>query len=596
MGKLKNINWKGIIAGVLSAAATFTLAGCSEAKEGPIVVNNIGYSNVRTIDEMGLDENRFAVLDAGDHDTVKIPFQRTKFEMCNEHGVCLGIVISSDSSTESDIYDDVEYAKSLVRDYEVKFPVYFNIDKIITNDNLNIEMKTKLIKDFLEKCSANNIYVALHGTDTNLCLVKEYCKITGYDALVVKDKEEITYDGKYNVYEDLDGTLYATVDLEQIILGKGLNDSKSFANDGSYTISSEDELREISLRCGMSVNEILEFNNLKKKDIVKGTVLRIPCQIDTSVPQGERTFAKVDEPLVGCDMSYAQGKSTNWGQMSNYFDFVILRSNTGLTEDDCFSYNAQQAAMENIPIGAYCFNEYNSKGFTSLEDFTKKQEQQADFTISVLKNKKIDYPVYLDIEGLVDSTTYSKEAVKSMLNVWAKKMTSAGYIPGIYCNGSTYQFLSGCVDYDISDNFEVWVAGGPQYSGTEGNCSKHQHVYLDDISEVTEEQKNKTNATIYQRTNIGVVRDENGDVVAGDSRDHLDINLGFIDYAAREEAEQANRFAIKEFDRVDWAGIGINAASAMASLVLLAGGSILGVREIKKKLNNKSKPKVKMKK
>lgn len=233
MGKLKNINWKGIMAVVLSAAVPLTLAGCSESPEGPIVVNNIGYSNVRTIDEMGLDENRFAVLDAGDHDSVRIPFQRTKFEMCNEHGVCLGIVISSDSSTESEIYDDVEYAKSLVRDYEVKFPVYFNIDKIITNDNLNIEMKTKLIRDFLEKCAANNIYVALHDTDSNLCLVKDYCKITGYDALVVKDKEDITYDGPYNVYEDLDGTLYATVDLEQVILGKGLNDSKTFANNGS---------------------------------------------------------------------------------------------------------------------------------------------------------------------------------------------------------------------------------------------------------------------------------------------------------------------------------------------------------------------------
>ena len=55
-------------------------------------------------------------------------------------------------------------------------------------------MKTKLIKDFLEKCAANNIYVGLHGTDTNLCLVKEYCKITGYDALVVKDKDEIAYE------------------------------------------------------------------------------------------------------------------------------------------------------------------------------------------------------------------------------------------------------------------------------------------------------------------------------------------------------------------------------------------------------------------
>ena len=28
--------------------------------------------------------------------------------------------------------------------------------------------------------------------------------------------------------------------------------------------------------------------------------------------------------------------------------------------------------------------------------------------ISILKNKKIEYPVYLDIEGKVDSTTYKK--------------------------------------------------------------------------------------------------------------------------------------------------------------------------------------------
>ena len=43
------------------------------------------------------------------------------------------------------------------------------------------------------------------------------------------------------------------------------------------------------------------------------------------------------------------------------------------------------------------------------------------------------------------------------------------------------------------------------------------------------------------------------------------------------------KFAIKEFDRIDWAGVGINAASAMASLRLLAGGSIIGVKTIKKK-------------
>ena len=592
MGRL-NINWKRVLAGGLAGLIPFTFAGCSQSKEGEIVTNSIGYSHVRTLDQMGLDEDRFAVIDIGDHNTVGTTFQRTKLKMLNEKGVCLGVVISSDSEDEAGIYDDVEYAKSIVRDYEVKFPVYLNIDKIITDDDLNIEMKTKLIRDFLEKCSSNNIYVGLHGTDTNLCLVRQYCKITGFDALVVKEKDTIDYDGPYTVYQDLDGTLHSNQDLEQVILGKGLNDAANFTNDGSYTISSEAELTEVSLRCGMSVNEILAFNNLNRRDIVENTVLRIPSQIDTTVPQGDRTFAEVATPLVGCDMSYAQGTSTQWDKMADYFDFIILRSNTGFTEDDCFTYNAQQAALANIPIGAYCFNEYNTAEFSSLDDFIKKQEQQADFTISLLKNKKIDYPVYLDIEGTVNSSTYSKEGVQAMLEIWSRKMTESGYVPGIYCNGSTFRFLSNCVDYDISEKLDVWVAGGPQYSSTEGDCSKHTHISLDQIAPVSEESKQKTDATIYQRTNISVVKDENGEIVAGDGRDHLDINLSFVDYAAREDTEQTDTFAIKEFDRIDWAGMGINAAAALAAAAVIGGGAMIAIKKAKSHSNVKVKPKKK---
>lgn len=594
MGKL-NINWTRLLAGGLATLIPLSLAGCGKTNQGDVIVNNIGYSNVRLIDETGLDPNNFAVLDVGDHDSIGISFQDKKLKMCNKKDVCLGVVISSDSVDEAGIYDDVEYAKSIVRDYKVNFPVYLNIDKIITNDDLNNEMKTKLIKDFLEKCAANNIYVGLHGTDTNLCRVKEYCGITGYDALVVQEKETIDYDGPYTVYQDLDGTLHSTTDLEKIITGKELNQSAGFANDGSYTVSSSDDLIEVSLRCGISVNEILEFNNLKKGDITENTKLRIPSQIDTTVPTGDVTYKQLDTPIVGCDMSYAQGTDTQWDKMSKYFSFVILRSNIGLTEDDCFSRNAQQAALANVSIGAYCYNAYSSDDFESHEDFVKKQKQQADYTISVLKNKKIEYPVYLDIEGLVNSTTYKKEDVQAMLEIWSTKMTESGYIPGLYCNNSTFKYLSSCVDYDLSEKLEVWIAGGPQYSSTEGNCSKHTHIELDDIEGVTEETRAKTNATVFQRTNIALVTDEDGNAIAGDSRDHLDVNLSFVDYSVKEQVDPENVWDIKEFDRFDWKSVlTIGGASLGGVLALaLAGGSIVAVKKFKSKRN--STPKVKMK-
>ena len=595
MSKLR-LNLKQWLALGFAVLVPATCSACSQAPEAEIPVNSIGYSNVCPVTGWNVDEDSFALFNIGDHDSVETHFQNRKMELCNEKGMCVGVIISSDAEDEAAIYDDVEYVKSIVRDYEVKFPVYLNIDKIITNDDLNNEMKTKLIRDFLEKCSANNIYVGIHGTDSNLRRAKEYCGITGFDALVVKESEEILYDGPYSVYQELDGSYVATVDLEQIILGKGLNDSEAFANDGSYTIKSESELTDIALQCGMSVNELLEFNDLTRKKISKAIeesttlVIRIPSQIDTSVPQGEVTYKRVDEPIRGCDMSYAQGTNVQWDKMSDYFDFIILRSNIGLTEDDCFATNAKQASLENISIGAYCYNEYNSSDVNSHEEFVKKQEQQADYTLSILKNKKIEYPVYLDIEGKVDSTTYKKEDVQAMLDIWVNKMTLSGYIPGLYCNQSTFRFLQGCVDYDLSERLQIWVAGGNQYSSTEGNCNAHNHLTPETVTPSSALYNEEIGATMGQSTNICVVKDENGDKVVGDTRGHMDINYSLVDYSDREYSEETDKFAIKEFDRQDGKLIGMG----IVSTLVLAAGTILGVK-LRNKVKSNGRPKVKSK-
>lgn len=599
MSKLR-LNKQGFLALLLAGTITISgLVALLQKNDSPEVTieNGIGYTNINPIKNWNVHPEDFVVLDIGDHNSVKTHFQDKKMKMCNEQDISLGVIISSDASDEASIYDDVEYVKSIVRDYDVDFPVYLNIDSIVTNDDLNNEMKTKLIKDFLEKCSANNIYVGIHGTDTNLCRVKQYCDITGYDALVVKEKETIDYDGPYNVYQELDGTLVAKENIAEVISKKDLNDSKGFASDGSYTISSESELTDVALRYGMSVNEILEFNGMKKKDIVENTVLRIPSLIDTTVPKGDVTYEQLSTPIRGCDMSYAQGTDISWEVMPDYFDFLILRSNIGLTEDDCFATNAKQAALANIPMGAYCYNTFSSDDFDSSEEFVKKQEQQADYTISVLKNKKVEFPVYLDVEGKVDSTTYKKEDVQAMLDVWVNKMTTSGYIPGLYCNQSTFRYLQSCVDYDLSERLEIWVAGGEKYSSTEGDCTKHTHVDIENVSANEVMDSLSVKAPIVQYTNIAkVTTTENGEetVVAGDSRDHLDINYSTVDYSSQEYTSDAKTtFDIKEFDGLDridgelWL-YGLLGAGA------LVGGTVIAANIIGAK-KRKQTPKVKSK-
>lgn len=569
----------GIMAGFIlvgsTAAAGFGLLSKKEEK----VENQIGYSNVT----FNMDPEDFVILSIGDHDDYgSIKFQKSKMEYCNKNDISLGVVISTDSENEADIYNDVEYAKGIVRDYNIDFPVYLNINNIITNDDLNNEMKTKLIRDFCEKCSANNIYVGLYGTDTNLSRVKQYCNINEYDAFVVMDKDEITYDGPYKVYRDMEGKIIAKEDISKIIRNKDLNNSERFASDGSFTISNEEELIDVSLRYGLSVSELLEFNGLKKSNIKGKTTLRIPSSIATAIPTGVVTYKQLDRPIIGCDISYAQADSPDWEQLANNFDFMIIRSNIGLSEDSYFAKNATQANLNNIPIGAYCYNKFDSRDCQSRENFIAQHEHQADYTISVLKNKKIDYPVYLDVEGIVDSTTYEPEDVISMLNIWKTKMEAAGYIPGLYCNQSTFKYLASCVDYDISDELEVWIAGGPQYSTTEQTCSKHEHIAIDKVKIPSVLDNETYGANIAQVTNICT------NAGAGDTRGHLDVNFSKVDYSTRTyetEEQKGPKFEIKEFTRIDPAGV--------ASVALAAGGLVgAGMYGFKKLEKSKQKKRI----
>lgn len=566
----------GIGVGTVQLAKKMSLS-----KDDPTKLENqIGHSDCGLIVDWSVDDEDFIIFDIGDHNRVETHFQDHKMTKCNEHDISFGVIISSDAENEADIYDDVEYAKSVVAKYDVDFPVYLNIDEIITNDDLNLEMKTKLIKNFLEKCTSNGMYVGVSGTDTNLVRMKEYCKITGYDAYVMMDEDTIKYDGAYNVYKDLNGNIQSRTNIAEITSTKKLNEKSGFANDGSYTFKEGDELTDIALQYGLSVNELLKFNSLSKDKVTPGVKLRIPSIIDTIIPTEVGDFKTLETPIRGADISYAQGTNINWDKMADNFEFLILRCSQGTDLDETFEENAKNCNLHDIPMGVYCYNAYTKNNTEDMDDFVKKQTKQADFVLDSLKNKKVEYPVYFDLEapnGVNLSSILTKEQVASMLEVWCTKMQQSGYIPGLYCNQSTFKYIQSCVDYKVADELQVWIAGGDQYYG------ETRDIDINDVvpSNVLDKDYG---ATMAQSTDSAI---NSG---AGNHLGHIDVNFSTVDYTDQDIVYENDLYDIKEFERTDGELLEMFGGGATAGIAILAAGAIIGKKKKQKGTRNSYRP------
>lgn len=571
MSKIK-IN-KRVAAAILAGSVTFggILAYVLPKRQPvPKTENELGYEKVGLIFNSNLDPEDFVILDLGDHNDVAINFEDRKIKYCNDNDISLGIVISANAETETEIYNDVEYVKGLVQKYHIDFPVFLSIDNIIENPKLNNETKSKLIQDFLTKCTANNIYVGIHGTDTNLCRAKEYLGIPDCDAFVVMDKEEIAYPGQYSVYKDLNGNVRSTTNIAETIAEKGLNNADGFVNDSSYVVAEGEDLIDIALKYGMSVSEILSFNDIDQNDIAVGTTLRIPSLLEKTISDDvEITYEDLEEPVKGCDLSYAQGADINWDKLNENFDFAILRCAQGKSIDSSFEKNAMNANMNNLPIGAYCYNSYSLDNSENKEEFIRRQEEQADYVISLLKNKKIDYPVYLDIDSLTNKPLeeqFDAEAITKMINIWCDKMSEFGYIPGVYCNRSMYQYIQSNLDYNLSDKVEIWIGGGEQFTGGT------KDIPVDEVVPSTNIKNQFQAATMIQAT------DSAKGAGAGNHKGHLNVSYSYRDYVQKEvvggvyeEGEQ--EFPIKEFDRTNKKLV-MNVATGTA-LVTATSGALL---------------------
>ena len=566
------------MAGVIGVIAS----GISSSKVSKPKGESIGYTNVIPNFEYGIDGNDFVILDVGSYKNFKVSKLLTNYKLkhCDKKDIENGLIISTNADTEGEILKEVLYLKDIMKEYNTELPVYLNIDKIVQNSSLDNSRKRNLITSFLEKCTTNNIYVGVTGKDTNLKLMKDNLGIDDYDALVIKNNDTISYDGNYNYYVE-NKKIYKKneeLDLAKVIKDKDLNNKDRFRGDATYTYHKGDSLDEIALTTGLSVDDILYYNNIRHfpsllqdfsirdlifdKNLSDGQKLYIPSTTAKakSINDSEKVeYEKSEELLRGADIS-AYNIVSNWEDMAKQFQYLILKAGEGTTKDPKYESFASSAAQNNIPIGIYVVNTADSR--LNEDDIRKQVEQEAALAIEQASYRQVDYPIYIDLEKARTEKIEDKD-LKIILETWYKKIVEAGYIPGIYTSGSIATKIHNSIDESLYNEYSLWYAYGEKYS----------------VPTSYDQVGSPSGSGLYAWNRDDVVMQQASEAgtgsAGGNGSGYIDVDYSKIDYT---KPHITNKTIVTGIESESLSSTDINLASA-----LLIGAGAIGIIRGKKK-------------
>ena len=352
---------------------------------------------------------------------------------------------------------------------------------------------------------------------------------------MVQESEEFKFDGNYTIIKKLDGSienLNPKYNCEPIIKND-LNNSKLFLKDSVYVVKEGDSLSDLAFSFGLSERELLNYNEITKSKFKPGLKLSVPSSIDKNLSEEntEYVFEKAKEPLVGIDISHHQAPNEiNWDEVKNKVDFVIVRTGHGLSNDRHYESHYKNCVQKNIPIGMYHYNDIGHN--SDFEEFKRQVSNQSDFAMSRIKDKKFDYPLYLDLENSEILNFYvkdfTKEELQFFIDDWKAKVIKQGYVPGLYCG--EYNYNNYIKDNVNLDGMELWVAG--YVKKTNSDPLRFYYTKEHSYEEIKEEKSNHFNTEypMHQSTENGV----------GFGIDKgIDVNISFYNYEKKIINEDA---------------------------------------------------------
>lgn len=158
--------------------------------------------------------------------------------------------------------------------------------------------------------------------------------------------------------------------------------------------------------------------------------------------------------IKGIDVSRWNGV-IDWPTVANYgMGFAILRiTEKGNVIDSTFEANYKGCTANNIPVGVYKY---------SYAANVSEIQYEARKVIEALNGRKLDYPVFLDIEDECQENL-PKSLMMQMIDAFREIIIKAGYKFGIYCGYSWYQNQLP----EDAKKYDCWLAAYPsQDNGT----------------------------------------------------------------------------------------------------------------------------------
>ena len=224
--------------------------------------------------------------------------------------------------------------------------------------------------------------------------------------------------------------------------------------------------------------------------------------------------------IKGIDVSAWQGK-IDWKTVADYgMGFAILRiTEAGNVVDSQFENNLAGCNKYNIPVGVYKY----SYAMTIAEI-----QREARKAVSTLNGRRIQFPVFLDLE-YNNQRSLGSESIHKMADAFLEIVEAAGYKFAIYCNVDWYEnvICSHLKKYDFwiaryPANDDGWLQErlrpdfgvGWQYSskakipGISGTVDRN--VFYKDYSEETEKKEETTVNKLQEHTKLGDYYANNG--------------------------------------------------------------------------------------
>lgn len=224
--------------------------------------------------------------------------------------------------------------------------------------------------------------------------------------------------------------------------------------------------------------------------------------------------------IKGIDVSAWQGK-IDWKTVADYgMGFAILRiTEAGNVVDSQFENNLAGCNKYNIPVGVYKY----SYAMTIAEI-----QREARKVVSTLNGRRIQFPVFLDLE-YNNQRSLGSESIHKMADAFREIVEAAGYKFAIYCNVDWYEnvICSHLKKYDFwiaryPANDDGWLQErlrpdfgvGWQYSskakipGISGTVDRN--VFYKDYSEEIEKKEETTVNKLQKHTKLGDYYANNG--------------------------------------------------------------------------------------